>query len=82
MPRLAQRFDLIWPTCHSGNLNAMRTYGAFPAMRVVRLAGSPLFHAKDEAARPWHLSWAFEPTPSDPYHLFPLMKDLQAMVGR
>lgn len=41
-----------------------------------------LVHAKDEQARQWYLNWEFEPSPSDPYHLFLLMKDLKAMVGR
>ncbi len=41
-----------------------------------------LVHAKDEPARQWYLNWEFEPSPSDPFHLFLLMKDLKAMVGR
>jgi len=40
-----------------------------------------LVHAKDEAARQWYLKWEFEPAATDPFHLFLLMKDLQAMVG-
>lgn len=39
-----------------------------------------LVHAKDEAARQWYLRWEFEPSPSDPFHLFLLMKDIKAMV--
>lgn len=35
-----------------------------------------LVHAKDDAARNWYLSWGFEPSPTDPYHLFLLTKDL------
>jgi GNAT superfamily N-acetyltransferase len=35
-----------------------------------------LVHAKDDAARTWYLHWGFEPSPTDPYHLFLLMKDL------
>ncbi|MBV5339162.1 MAG: GNAT family N-acetyltransferase [Deltaproteobacteria bacterium] len=29
-----------------------------------------LVHAKDDAARNWYLHWGFEPSPTDPYHLF------------
>ena len=35
-----------------------------------------LVHAKDDAARQWYASWDFEPSPTDPYHLFLLLKDL------
>ena len=41
-----------------------------------------LVHAKDEPARQWYLHWEFEPSPSDPFHLFLLMKDIKAMVGK
>ena len=41
---------------------------------------SLMVHAKDEAARQWYGSWEFEPSPTDPYHLFLLLKDLKAMV--
>lgn len=41
-----------------------------------------LVHAKDEPARQWYLNWEFEPSPSDPFHLFLLMKDLKAIVGK
>ena len=37
-----------------------------------------LVHAKDESARQWYLNWEFEPSPSDPFHLFLLMKDIKA----
>jgi len=39
-------------------------------------------HAKDEPARQWYLHWEFEPSPSDPFHLFLLMKDIKAIVGK
>ncbi len=38
-----------------------------------------LVHAKDESARQWYLNCAFEPSPSDPFHLFILMKDIKAI---
>ena len=41
-----------------------------------------LVHAKDEPARQWYLNWEFEPSPSDPFHLFLLMKDIKAMLGK
>ncbi|HLF96863.1 MAG TPA: GNAT family N-acetyltransferase [Methylococcaceae bacterium] len=40
-----------------------------------------LVHAKDEAARRWYESWDFEPSPTDPFHLFLMIKDLKALVG-
>ena len=39
-----------------------------------------LVHAKDDAARNWYLNWGFEPSPTDPYHLFLLVKDLAKIV--
>ena len=41
-----------------------------------------LVNAKDEIARQWCLHWEFEPSPSDTFHLFLLMKDIKAMVGK
>ncbi len=40
-----------------------------------------LVHAKDETARQWYLNREFEPSLSDPFHLFLLMKDIKAMVS-
>lgn len=40
-----------------------------------------LVHAKDEAARQWYESWEFEPSPTDPYHLFLMLKDLRALLA-
>lgn len=40
-----------------------------------------LVHAKDEAARQWYESWEFEPSPTDPYHLFLMLKDLKALLA-
>lgn len=39
-----------------------------------------LVHAKDEQARAWYASWDFEPSVTDPYHLFLLLKDLKAIL--
>ena len=41
-----------------------------------------LVHAKDDAARQWYLNWEFEPSATDPFHLFLLMKDIKAMLAR
>jgi hypothetical protein len=50
--------------------------------RAADIAGirALLVHAKDDAARHWYLQWEFEPSPSDPFHLFLLMKDLKALL--
>lgn len=40
-----------------------------------------LVHAKDDAARHWYLSWEFEPSPTDPYHLFLMLKDLKGLLS-
>lgn len=36
-----------------------------------------LVHAKDDTAQRWCESWEFEPSPTDPYHLFLMLKDLK-----
>ena len=41
-----------------------------------------LVHAKDAEARGWYEALEFEPSPTDPYHLFLLMKDLRAMLSQ
>lgn len=50
--------------------------------RAADIAGirALLVHAKDEAARDWYLQWEFEPSATDPLHLFLLMKDIKAMT--
>ena len=40
-----------------------------------------LVHAKDDAARQWYESWEFEPSPTDPYHLFLMLKDFKYMLS-
>jgi len=40
-----------------------------------------LVHAKDDAARQWYESWEFEPSPTDPYHLFLMLKDLTSLLS-
>lgn len=40
-----------------------------------------LVHAKDQKSRNWYTQFNFEPSPTDDYHLFLLMKDLRALVA-
>ena len=40
-----------------------------------------LVHAKDDLARRWYESWEFEPSPTDPYHLFLMLKDLKSLLN-
>lgn len=40
-----------------------------------------LVHAKDDAAQRWYASWEFEPSPTDPYHLFLMLKDLKSLLA-
>ena len=40
-----------------------------------------LVHAKDDTARQWYAAWEFEPSPTDPYHLFLMLKDLKKMLS-
>ena len=41
-----------------------------------------LVHAKDDNAKGFYEHFDFEPSPSDPYHLLLIMKDLLRIVGR
>lgn len=40
-----------------------------------------LVHSKDEAARQWYVSWEFEPSPTDPYHLFLMLEKLKPLLA-
>ena len=40
-----------------------------------------LVHAKDDDARGWYEALEFEPSPTDPCHLFLLMNDLRPMLS-
>ncbi len=40
-----------------------------------------LVHAKDDVARHWYEGFDFQPSPTDPYHLFLLIKDLKTLLG-
>jgi GNAT superfamily N-acetyltransferase len=41
-----------------------------------------LVHAKDDSAKAFYQHFDFEPSPSDPYHLLLIMKDLLHIVGK
>jgi len=38
-------------------------------------------HAKDDAAKAFYERFEFIPSPSDPYHLFLLLKDIRALIN-
>jgi GNAT superfamily N-acetyltransferase len=40
-----------------------------------------MVHAKDESAKAFYERFGFEPSPSDPFRLFLLMKDIKASLG-
>lgn len=40
-----------------------------------------LVHAKNDVVRQWYLNLDFEPSQTDPLHLFLLLKDLKAALG-
>lgn len=40
-----------------------------------------LVHATDDAARRWYARFDFEPSPTDPLHLFLLVKDIARAIG-
>ena len=39
-----------------------------------------LVHAKDAAAQRWYEFYEFEPSPTDPYHLFLMLKVLKSLL--
>ncbi len=45
-------------------------------------ARAVLVHAKDDEAQAFYRHFDFEPSPTDPLHLFLLMKDLRAILRR
>jgi len=53
------------------------------AAQAADIAGirSLLVHAKDDVAQRWYESWEFEPSPTDPYHLFLMLKDLKNLLA-
>jgi len=52
------------------------------ALQAADIAGIRAFavHAKDDEARAFYERFDFIPSPSDPYHLFRLLKDIRAVL--
>ena len=50
--------------------------------RAAEIAGirALVVHAKDENARRWYEQFDFEPSPTNPLHLFLLLKDLKKLL--
>ncbi len=40
-----------------------------------------LVHAKDDSVKSWYEQFDFEPSPTDPLHLFLLLKDIKKAIG-
>lgn len=55
----------------------MRT---LPAADIAGI-GAMVVHAKDDAARAFYERFDFIPSPSDPYHLFLLLKDIRSLIA-
>jgi len=53
-------------------------------LQVSDIAGirALIVYAKNDAARQWYIEWEFEPSPTDPFHLFLMLKDLKAIAGK
>jgi hypothetical protein len=58
----------------------METWQVFSTSFCIAGIRAVLVHANDDAARNWYLQWGFEPSPTDPYHLFLLLKDLIKLI--
>jgi GNAT superfamily N-acetyltransferase len=68
---------------HQGKGRALLKDALLRTAQAADIAGIRclLVHAKDESARRWYEAWEFEPSPTDPYHLFLLLKDLKALLS-
>jgi GNAT superfamily N-acetyltransferase len=51
-------------------------------LQAADIAGIRAFavHAKDDAARAFYQHFDFIPSPTDPYHLFRLLKDIRSLL--
>ena len=63
---------------------ALRKKALLRTAQAANIAGicALLVHAKDEPVRQWYHHWEFEPSPSDLFHHFLLVKDIKAMLGK
>lgn len=57
--------DALTRTAHAADIGGLRAM---------------LVHAKDDSARTFYEHFNFEPSPSDPYHLYLLIKDLKRIL--
>jgi GNAT superfamily N-acetyltransferase len=57
--------DSLLRTAHAADIAGVRAF---------------VVHAKDEQARRWYEQFDFDPSPSDPLHLFLVMKDLKRPI--
>lgn len=76
------RLAVATPHQHKGLGQALLKDALIRTAQAADIAGirTLLVHAKDEAARQWYESWEFEASPTDPYHLFLMLKDLKALL--
>ncbi len=67
---------------HSGIGKALLKDALLRTDQAAEIAGirALLIHAKDDEARLWYEQFDFQPSPTDPYHLFLLMKDLRKTI--
>ena len=68
----------------AGLVEALLKVALLCTAQAANIAGirALLAHAKDEPVRQWYLDWEFEPSPSDLFHRFLLVKDIKTMVGK
>ena len=68
---------------HKGVGKALLRDALFRTAQAADIVGirALLVHAKSKAARDWYLGFDFEPSPSDPMHLFLLLKDFKGSIG-
>lgn len=66
----------------SGHGKALLKDALLRTAQAAEIAGirALLVHAKDDEAKAWYESFDFEAGPTDPYHLFLLMKDIKALL--
>jgi predicted N-acetyltransferase YhbS len=80
LARLAVRKDLQGQRLGQGLLKDALVRTA----RAADIAGvrALLVHAKDDQARAFYERFDFEPSPTDAYHLFLLVKDIRRLIGK
>lgn len=67
---------------HKGLGQALLKDALLRTLQAADIAGirAVLVHAKNDTARGWYKSFDFEPSVTDPYHLFLLLKDIRAAL--